>query len=289
MMLRAGYWRYAGQPGILRPGPHVLATLLMAILAAASSCAAPSCMAETTGPGAIPILAYHRFDPVRRGPTTVTIAAFERQLDWLAAHRYRIVPLRQAIDILQGMATADGPVAAITADDGHVSVYTQLYPIILRRHVPVTLFLYPSAISRASYALTWAQLAEMLRSGLVSVQSHTYWHPNFRVERARLAPDAYRAFVADQLARSKSVLARRLAVPVDMLAWPFGIADPELRAAARRAGYRAAFGYGGGAARPGVDPMDIPRIPMSDISMSGAIAERPPAARPTTMPERAAP
>lgn len=68
-----------------------------------------------------------------------------------------------------------------------------------------------------------------------------------------------------------------------------GATSSELRAAARRAGYRAAFGYGGGAARQGVDPMDIPRIPMSDSSMPGAIAERPPAARLTTTPERAAP
>ena len=37
---------------------------------------------------------------------------------------------------------------------------------------------------------TWAQLAEMKASGLVDIQSHTFWHPNFNVEKKRLAPDA---------------------------------------------------------------------------------------------------
>jgi peptidoglycan/xylan/chitin deacetylase (PgdA/CDA1 family) len=43
---------------------------------------------------------------------------------------------------------------AITVDDGHLSVYTELYPLILKHRPPVTLFIYPSAISNASYALT---------------------------------------------------------------------------------------------------------------------------------------
>jgi hypothetical protein len=68
---------------------------------------------------------------------------------------------------------------AITVDDGHRSVYTDLYPRIVRLRQPVTLFIYPSAISNAPYALTWAKLSEMARSGLVDEQSHTYWHPNF--------------------------------------------------------------------------------------------------------------
>ncbi|MGA3303604.1 MAG: polysaccharide deacetylase family protein [Methylovirgula sp.] len=219
----------------------------------------------------IPILAYHRFDPATPGPTTVTNAAFARQLEWLAAHHYKIVPLRAVVEGLTGKTPpVAAPAVAITADDGHRSVYTELFPIIKKEHIPVTLFIYPSAISHASYALTWDQLKEMHDSGLVDIESHTYWHPDFRKERARQSPEKYRAFVDDQLARSKSVLEDKLGIKVDMLAWPFGIVDPELETSAKRAGYVAAFGFNGGVAAPGGDLFDLPRIPMSNAAQGAS-------------------
>ena len=52
-------------------------------------------------------------------------------------------------------------------------------PLIERERIPVTLFSYPSAISNASYAMTWEQLAALKATGLFSIESHSYWHPNF--------------------------------------------------------------------------------------------------------------
>jgi hypothetical protein len=56
----------------------------------------------------VPILAYHRFDPTRAGPTTTTVPALERQLDWLATHGYTIVRLR---DLVEGWL-GHGPVVS---------------------------------------------------------------------------------------------------------------------------------------------------------------------------------
>jgi peptidoglycan/xylan/chitin deacetylase (PgdA/CDA1 family) len=129
----------------------------------------------------------------------------------------------------------------LTADDGHRTVYSDMFPLIQRLKIPVTLFIYPSAISNADYAMTWAQLAEMKASGLVDIQSHTFWHPNFNVDRKRLAPAAYEKFAQDQLVKSKAVLEQRLGGKVDLLAWPFGIHDDQLEQWAQAAGYVAAF------------------------------------------------
>lgn len=215
------------------------------------------------------ILVYHRFNPVKFGLTTVTTAAFEQQLDWLQAHHYSIVPLQS----LMQWPSIPAPAVAITVDDGHESIFTQLYPILRQRNIHVTLFIYPSAISNASYALTWPQLAEMVKSGLVDVQSHTYWHPDFRQERTKRSPADYSAFVDMQLTRSKSALEQKLGISVTMLAWPYGIYDPELETAARRAGYQWGFAFAGGLARPESDALAIPRIPISGgLSLSGFAA-----------------
>ena len=221
----------------------------------------------------IPVLVYHRFDPKISGPTTVTTASLLSQISYLSDHGLSIAPLHQVVDIVLGKEPLPlHPIVAITVDDGHRSIYTALYPIIKQRHIPVTLFIYPSAISNSSTALTWEQIREMQASGMVDVQSHTYWHPDFRKEKAHRTATDYASFVDSQLTRSRKKLEEELGTQVDLLAWPYGILGDDLEAAARRAGYHAAFAYDGKLARPGDDPMAIHRVPVSDIARGGAFA-----------------
>ena len=190
----------------------------------------------------VPILLYHRFGPVVADSMTVKTSVFASQLEYLRVRGYTVIPLRRLVSSLAGKAPPlpDRSVV-ITVDDGHESVFTDLYPLVRRYHIPVTLFIYPSAISNARYALTWQQLQEMKGSGLVDIQSHTYWHPNFKKEKKRLTVQEYENFVHRQLLRSREVLQEKLGGTVDMLAWPYGIYDDELIEDARRAGYVAGF------------------------------------------------
>ena len=173
---------------------------------------------------------------------TVTTPVLETQLKAIQDNGYKVIPLSMLMAAL-GDSAVPLPERSVvlTSDDGHRSVYTDLFPLIKKLKVPLTLFIYPSAISNADYAMTWAQLQEMKASGLVDIQSHTYWHPNFNIDRKRLAPAAYDKFVHDQLVKSKEVLEQRLGGKIDLLAWPFGIHDAELEKAAKAAGYEAAF------------------------------------------------
>jgi len=241
------------------------------VLAFCAVLAAPPGRAAAPTQNGAAILVYHRFGPTA-GSTTVSDAALDEQLTWLASHVW-VAPLRSVIDALHaGIASAGRPCVAITADDGHRSVYTDLYPRIRRYKLPVTLFIYPSAISNASYALTWQELTEMVGSGLVDVQSHTYWHPNFHQEKAHRSAADYRDFVAMQLSRSKQVLEARTGPPVNMLAWPYAICDDELEAAAARAGYVAGFILGNRPALPDTDMLALPRIWVSDSDRTARLA-----------------
>lgn len=213
---------------------------ITAVLFAAAIVPAAASSAFTRG--AAPILVYHRFGPVATDPMTVTTPVFEEQLAWLRTHHYRIMALHDLVESLREPAKPlPSRAVSITVDDGHESAYHEMLPLIRRYRFPVTLFIYPSAISNAGYALTWDQLAEMKRTGLVDVESHTWWHPNFNHERANLSPDAYQAFAATQFVHSRELIQRRLGGAVDLLAWPYGIHDPQLQRWASQAGYIAAF------------------------------------------------
>lgn len=242
-----------------------LVALALLVLATAASAAADD--------RAVPILAYHRFGSTVADSMTVRTATFEGHVRWLADHGHPVVPLRVLVDhrLGRGPAPPAGAVV-ITADDGHRSVYTEMLPIVRRYGIPVTLFLYPSAISNADYALTWDQVRALAATGLFAIGSHTWWHPNFRVEKRRLAPDEYERFVRTQLERSRDRLAREVGGPIDLLSWPFGIFDAELVDAARRAGYVAAVALEGRPARPSDDLFALPRFLMSDAHRGAAFA-----------------
>ena len=152
----------------------------------------------------------------------------------------------------------------ITMDDGNESVYTEALPLIEKYRVPVTLFIYPSAISNASYAMTWSQLRALKATGLFDIQSHTYWHPNFKIEKRRLTPSQYNKFVDIQLRRSREVLDRKLGIKVSMLAWPFGIYDKELIQKANKDGYTAALALDGRHAGDADNIMEISRYLVTD-------------------------
>ena len=98
----------------------------------------------------------------------------------------------------------------ITVDDGHASVFTEMLPIVREYKLPVTLFIYPSAISNALYAMKWDQLAALSRTGLFDIQSHTYWHPNFKTEKRRLSAEAFQSFMTMQFAKPRTVLKNKL-------------------------------------------------------------------------------
>jgi peptidoglycan/xylan/chitin deacetylase (PgdA/CDA1 family) len=190
----------------------------------------------------VSILVYHRFAPSVRDAMTVRTSTFRWQLDYLREHRYPIIPLRALVSYLLGQSPSPPPRSiVITVDDGHRSIFTEMLPIVRELDVPVTLFIYPSAISNAPYAMTWAQLESLHSTGLFDIQSHTFWHPNFKAERRRLSPQAFRALAMMQLSRSRTVLRQQLGVTADLIAWPFGISDDELIGMAQDAGYIAGF------------------------------------------------
>jgi len=202
-------------------------------------CGAPAFGAESFR---VPILLYHRFGATVADGMTVTTPVFEAQMKYLHDNGYTVIPLRRLVDHYRGKAPAPKPKSVvIVEDDAHKSVYSDMLPVIRRYGYPVTIFTYPSAISNAKYAMTWEQLRELKKTGLFDVQSHTYWHPNFKKERKKLSGPALDQLVTTQLRKSKARLETELGGRVDMLAWPFGINDDYLIAKAAEAGYVATF------------------------------------------------
>lgn len=197
-------------------------------------------------PVSVPILVYHQVEPSKPGSMTISTAKFAAQMKYLKDNHYTVIPLQTLVNYLEGKGPPPPPKSVvITADDGRESVYTNMWPILKQYNYPVTLFIYPSVISNASYAMTWQQLAELKNTGMFDIQGHTYWHPNFKQEKKRLSPEEYQKLVNIQLEKSKGILDKKLGINVTLLAWPFGIYDDYLEQEAAKAGYTLAFSIDG--------------------------------------------
>jgi len=219
----------------------IAATLLMAPLAQA----APPVLngnTPTFNQGVnVPILLYHRFGPTVAYGMTINTSVFEEHLKYLKANGYHVIPLRQLVDYYLKKGPAPAPKSVvIVEDDAHKTVYSDMLPLAKKYNVPVTVFVYPSAISNAKYAMTWDQLRTLKKNGF-DIQSHTFWHPNFKRDKKKMQPAEYEKFVTVQLKKSKDKLEKEMGSPVDLLAWPFGIYDDYLLKRAAEIGYKGTF------------------------------------------------
>ena len=182
-----------------------------------------------------PILNYHSVGSVD-DEFAVSDAQFAEQLDWIAAHGLKTLPLQ---------ALARGGVA-LTFDDGKEDALSHVLPALQKRGMRGAFFVVTSLVGRPGY-LDWDGVRALDRAGM-EVGSHTVSH-------ARLAdlPDEQ---VRDELVQSKAELEKQLGHPVDLLAYPYNSVRARVRDAASKAGYRIAVS---GVAHGGRDPLDLLR------------------------------
>jgi len=222
----------------------------------------------------VPILLYHRLGPTVADGMTIKTTVFEEHLRYLRDNGYTVIRLRQLVDWYLKKGPPPPPKSVvIVEDDAHKSVYSDMLPLVKKYRVPVTVFIYPSAISNAKYALTWDQLRTMKQTGLFDFQCHTFWHPNFKKDRRKMSPAEYEKSVHMQLTKSKERIEKQLGVKVDMLAWPFGIYDDYLLKKAAEAGYIATFTIEHRHATASESVMKLPRYLLINSDQGKAFAQ----------------
>lgn len=179
----------------------------------------------------VPILCYHRFATGNGnggsnggGKMVISAANFAAQLDWLARNDYRVIPLSQLTAFLQGRQALPKRAVVITIDDGYESVHRVALPLLRKYGFPATLFAYTDFIGAAD-ALSWAQLQELVASGLVDVQAHSKSHRNLIERAAADSDERYRQMLELETRTPRELLERKLAVPVRAYAYPYGDAN----------------------------------------------------------------
>ncbi|MDE2038489.1 MAG: polysaccharide deacetylase family protein [Elusimicrobia bacterium] len=227
---------------------------MIGALGAAAAAVAASCRWNWWRPRAkgLPVLCYHKVGRYPKGsrlkPLWVTPAQFRSQMERLKASGYTSLTFSELRDIDEGKAPRPPKPILVTFDDGYANNYEEAFPILRELGLKANIFLvYETLEGHNAWhnpasepwiaMLSWAQVREMQDSGLVEMGSHTMTHRNL----ARLPPEDARW----ELVESKKRLEEKLGREMVGFAYPYGAGAyvPQVRRAAREAGYRYDFAF----------------------------------------------
>lgn len=210
---------------------------MLAFVLAATCLASPG--TGIAGETRTPILTYHDMLPIRGAGALwfdCTSSEFEAQLNWLSERGAHFVSIQQMYDHLTLAKPLPTRAIAVTFADNYEGFYRYALPILRKRRVPVAMFVHTdyvgSPVGRPK--MSWSQLKELDREGLVTIASQTRTHP---ADLRTLSDEQ----LMEEMAGSKRALESHLGHPVTFLAYPNGKFDSRVARAAQNAGYRMAF------------------------------------------------
>lgn len=205
------------------------------------------------------VLCHHGISVDWEHAQAVSPEAFERQLAWFLRRGFTPTTIEQAV---QGR----GKLLHVTFDDGLSSVRHAL-PLLERFGVPATVFVCAAladggrlldvpeldseleAHSHELETMPWDVLRELAERG-IEVASHALSHSHL----IQLTETE----VEHELTASRERIEDELRKPCAYVAYPYGESNASVRAAAIKAGYRAAFGLPGNPTWR--DRFNLPRV-----------------------------
>lgn len=167
----------------------------------------------------VPVLMYHHIrDNPRPGDIVwrvlnVSQKQLDDQLNYLSTHNFHAVSLTEVNQALNGQGALPENPVVLTFDDGYRNFYENAYPLLKKYNMKAVMFVITSVVNSLPY-LTWDQIAEMDKSGLVEFGAHTRHHPNL--------PDLTKNMIMDEIKGSKNDLESHLKKPILWFAYPYG-------------------------------------------------------------------
>jgi len=261
------------------------------------------------------VLSYHDIrDNVRESfkewpeSTAVDTRDLVLQLSWIKQNGFQPVSMQQIMDARRGGPALPEKAILLTFDDGFSSIYEKVFPLLKQFNYPAVIALVGEWIETPagtpvqfgditvdrSQFVTWDQVREMQRSGLVEVASHTYGlhqgvitNPQgnllpaavgriYRAERPigqQYESDAeYAARIKADFERNSSLIAKQTGKRPRVMVWPYGAYNQTTADLARNAGMPISLNLESGPNTPQDDANRINRsLVMFDTGLAGLI------------------
>lgn len=204
----------------------------------------------------LPIIMYHGMlrDPKMQGEFVISPDLFESDLRYIKEHGYHTVVMRDLIDfVYKGKDLPENPIM-ITFDDGYYNNYIYAYPLLQKYDCKMVLSpigFYADQYSKANdlsatYSnASWDNLKEMLLSGYVELQNHSYnMHASngSRLGTKKKSSETeadYKKALHDDLQKAQERFRDELGVTPTTFTYPFGAISDSSTSVIKELGFQA--------------------------------------------------
>ena len=184
-------------------------------------------------------LCYHRVEGVAGGALSITPELFEQHMQRLKDHGIQVISMQDFLAWRRNEKTIPPKCALISLDDGYLSAFEVARPILKKFNYPWTYFIYTKFIGSGGKSVSWEQLA-MLRDEGVEIGCHTISHQSLRETRGK-SPDAYDAWLREEIIGSKQLVEKRLGIRCAVFAYPEGRYNAKVLDMVKVGSFEAAF------------------------------------------------
>lgn len=193
--------------------------------------------------------------------------------EWLHKSNWQPISLKQLSESLKTGKKLPENAVLICFDDGALSSYTQVYPLLKQYKMPAVFAIVTSwtnGNTKAAYEaygqgnlMTWDQMREMSKSGYAEFVTHSddmhkgilanpqkneqpaaVTHQYFAKENRYETDAEYEERVFKDLTKSKAILEKELGQKVDAVIWPYGAVNLQVEKIAEKAGLPLSFSLG---------------------------------------------
>ena len=183
------------------------------------------------------VLIYHRVGARSRLDVDLPLAVFEAQMQALAESG-RVRSIDEALDKLEAPRPPDYDPIVVTFDDGTADFAELAVPVLERWNIPATIYVATDFVDRerefpnGGQPISWNTLADVQRTGLLTIGSHTHTHSLL---------DRLPAIEIDaELDQADNLITEHLGIQPRHFAYPKAVAGSSSADRAVRARYRSA-------------------------------------------------
>lgn len=210
----------------------------------------------------IPIVMYHSIIKSKKslGKFVISPEEFESDLKYLKDNNFNTIFMKDILDyVYEDKNLPENPIM-LTFDDGYYNNYLYAYPLL--KNYSFKMVISPIGIEVDKYSeienhspnyahVSWSNLKEMIDSGLVEVQNHTYNMHKINKKRRGTkknkneSMEKYKSELSNDLLLMQNKICDNLGVSANTFVYPFGAISNCSVDIIKNLGFKASFGCEG--------------------------------------------
>ena len=240
--------------------PRLVLMVLSIVLLAACFCGGTVAAVrelQTDSSVQLPIIMYHSIlrEKSQQGKYVVSPESLESDFTWIKQNGYHTVVVEDLLNYVNKQIPLPEKPIMITFDDGFYNNYYYAYPLAQKYHMKIVISpvgyytdLYTEGdADHPNYSyLTWEEIKEMMQSGLVEIQNHSYnlheMHPRQGAQKRKGESVAqYQAVLRKDLETMQKKMLDHTGYAPTAFVYPFGAVSQESIPVLHEIGFQASM------------------------------------------------